>query len=166
MAADATIVVKFGDGSDASEFAVINLDESRNKNSKGEVITSFTVSDQIYFYVHLLPGYRVTNITKTSGTLSNLGGQSFTTKEQVYFEELNTKKELSHYPNGNNISPVWYGNTGDFSRTGRELTNRFNGPCIGDITYDFNAFLFRFTPQNVVIPEDEQFPVLIVIYIG
>jgi hypothetical protein len=163
MGMDATIMVSFGEG-DSSALVVVELDDTKNLDDEGKVKTSFVKEDEIYFYVHMQPGLSIKKITKTDGSISSQGSVTIDKTERIMFEDLNKEVELGYFPN-NDLSWEWYGNNGSISRNKRTLTNNFNGPCIGDVSFSFSASSFKLIPPNITLEEGETYPVLIVIHI-
>lgn len=165
MAIDATVVVQFGDGASDDGFVVVSLDDTRNLDASGDSKTSFYPGDEVYFFVHMDPGLHITKVTKTAGTITNLGIQTFhdhTTS--VQFVDIDETAELERIPTVITHT-IWWGNQPTYTRDVRLLTNTFDGPAIGEISCSFIANLFLFTPPSMELAEDEEFPVLIVIHV-
>lgn len=158
--ADATVVVQF-DGDE--DFVVCELDATRNLDSSGDSKSEFDFTDEVYFYVHFSSKYEITSITKTSGSVTYIGNKSYSTTERIQFEEKGSSIELGYIPSGT-LSYTFYGNNISTEQNVRTVTNTSSMPCICDITYNYTANLYKFTPPT--IGDVEEFPVLIVIYIG
>ena len=51
MSVQSTIVVEFGDGADSSGFVAMELDETLNLDSDGNVKTSFAPGNEVWFWL-------------------------------------------------------------------------------------------------------------------
>lgn len=164
MSFDATIVVRFGDQASDDAFAVVELDDTRNLDSEGDVKTTFLPGDEVFFRVHLYEA-DIQRITKTSGVVTDYGDDTFDVEDSIQFIELDSEETLNYYPIGN-VSYDWYkNNDGIIQKSGRKLTNKFDGPCIGEMTYKFSARVFKYTPPSLNLDPGEEFKALIVIYV-
>jgi hypothetical protein len=155
-----TIILDFADTNAGNAFIVLELDDELNKDSAGEVKTSFYPGDNVYFRIHHDDTVRIKSSAQSSGTVVSFGSVRRTSTQQMSFPTLNDEPETSHIPIS--ISPVWYGRVPILSIDGRKLKAN-NVPAIGEITHDFYAWSYRITPPPLVLSGDEKYYILTVI---
>jgi hypothetical protein len=158
-----TIVVRFGDSvSDPGLLALVELDDSRNLGPAGEPITgNFPPGQSVFFLVHHDPLLRIGSVVATSGSVAAQGLNTFSREQQTFFQAVNEPIDLPHLPTAH-PAVVWYGRQSALIRDGRSLTAP-GAPCIGDLSYQFTASLYRYTPPSLDLDADEVWPVGIVI---
>ncbi len=163
MSGGPTIVVKFGDQAASGSFFLVELDETMNVDAAGKVKTQFYPGDKIWFLLHYDTTVQVTDLQCSSGGVTPEGIVTRIHRDQMGFETITDPVETSHIPAGP-LSPKWYGNVAGLTRSGRSVSVD-NSPAIGDITYAFQADLWRFDPPAMNLEAEEQYPVLVVIFV-
>ena len=167
MSFDATIVVKFGDSVSADdEFAVIELDDTRNLDDDGEVKNSFYPGDDAYFWVHLGPDLEITKATKTAGTLTDLGATSRTIEKQIFFTEYAEENDIGYYVTSINGNSYW-GNEPSYTLLSdkKTLVNDSQDPNIFMLEFTIAVHSFKLTPPTMELTEDESYPIGVVIHV-
>jgi len=144
-----SIVIQFGETIDSSDgaFAIVDYDSELN-NEK----TSFKIDDKVYLYFHGDSSLYIDKIETTSGDCYINGSiERSITEQQKFFIDLQTIIQLSRIPKGK-VSAMWYGNEAQLNVNKRNITVD-KKPCIGDLSYKFNATsLIVEPPKNVIEP--------------
>ena len=160
----ATCVISFGSGSgEADPFAVIELDDSRNRDSDGEVKTTFSPGETIWFLLHLEPGFSPSRVYDTDGQATMIGEVTQQRADQgVVFGPLDEdiEHELSYYPSGG-VSAEWHGNSMTISAVnGRTLTvAQADRIARADLIYSVHFWSLRFDPPPLALAEDESYSI-------
>lgn len=165
MSGGPTIIVKFGASVAADQVLfVVELDNTLNIDSAGEVKTQFFPGDEIFFLMHYDPAKLTVQAIKTTAGQVVLHGQVIRSNT---LEELFTAPDepilLPHMPSGE-ISVQWFGRTSSLVRSGRSVTAA-DTPCLGNITYPYTATLAKLIPPPLSLAADEEFPIAVVIYV-
>jgi len=194
MSGGPTIVVKFGESVADGEFFSVELDDSLNTNVPwGQVLSryvlqgvtyyvmyfgvgdirtlpaegvksQFVPGDQVYFLLHYDHSrLRVTGIQATAGQVVMLGEVSRSATDEVLFTSPGELQELSHIPAGG-LAASWSGRTAAISRDGRSVSASA-APCLGNVTYSYQATSCRFVPPPMTLGDDDSYPVAIVVYV-
>lgn len=165
MSGGPTIVVKFGESVDQSldQLFVVELDDTRNVDQDGEVKNQFFPGEHVWFLMHYDHGLRVTAIKTTSGEVFRHGLVSRGKTEEILFESIDDEHELPHNPAGH-PSAVWYGRSSTINRSDRTLTAA-STPCIGDVSYSYQAESYEYVPPDMTLAGDEEYKVGIVIWV-
>lgn len=179
MTVEATTVVSFNSSSDSEDYIFnIELDDTLNLDSEGEVKTSFAPEDLVYLFVNKSFNVDVTAVAITAGSISSLGaGQRtgetthlFATREQATAKEpfpglytldyITTICDISYIGNGGRVTKQTTPISGlalypDIART----------PFIAKLNYTYPGRGYLVTPPTMVLAEDETFPIAVVFYI-
>lgn len=161
---DATIVVKFGDSvSDGDKFFVVELDDEKNINNDGEVLTQFVPGDNIYFLMHYdKTKLKIVDIKTSDGQVHLFGDTTRENTIEMIFVDEESKHELPHIPN-NTPTASWYGNVANINRDERIITVD-SWPCIGNISYRYKATSAKLVTPNVDLEAEEIYRIVIAIY--
>ena len=155
------------DGAETSDDAVqIDYDPDMNTYGQdGEAVTTFYSGEPIYLLVQLEPGFRIANIRKTSGGVTNLGlVDRIETVTDRFFQD-DAEQELKWYPTTAITVAGDHLQEGDqvLTADGKKITCS-NPPSVLDYSYGFQAYSIRVNhPGNMNIAEDEAFPLGLVI---
>jgi hypothetical protein len=160
MSVAATVVIQFGEGADNSATAVVELDESRNLTPDGEIKTTFSPGDVVYFLVHHAPQLRIGTVVPTDGYVVDLGRTQFARQTQQLFADGDAVS-LSYLPAGG-VDATWYGRTSNLTQTGSSLV-AVDPPVIGDLRFSIEAALYRLQAPSVTLAEDQTYPVAVVV---
>ncbi len=184
MTVEATTVVSFNSSSDTEDYIFnIELDDTRNLDSEGEVKTSFAPGDKVYLFVHKSFNVDVTDVLVTAGSISRIAGSEggpdyrsgestnlFATKEEPKEgEETPGKYTLDVASDICNVSYI-----GKEGRVTREVSNLGvfsyspninNTPFIAKFNYVYTGKGYLVTPPPMTLAEDETFPLAVVFYI-
>ena len=168
MTTTPTIVVRFGQSvSGSTDLFLVELDGQLNRETvDGEERekTQFYPGDEIHFLLHYdRSKYRVEAVKATAGQVQMSRWVSRTHEEELLFETAGDAVELSHIPSGA-PSVAWYGNTATLSRNGRSLSASA-APCLGLVSYPYQAWSGKLVPPNVDLEDDEEFALAIVVYV-
>lgn len=174
MSVSATIVVHFGDDVDANTFAMAMLDSELNVDAEGEEITSFVPGDEIFFLIQHDPSLRIDGLPKaTDGTVVAQPDKEFVfTEQELIFEEgagVGDRAEvggpdLAAVHRGD-ITKTWYGREGiGFEVKNRKATVTGGVPSICKVQFNAPMKSYKLHTPNVTLAEDEEYPVVIVIY--
>ncbi len=167
MSVESTIVVEFGTGVDSGALVVVELDDEVNLGEDGEVKTSFVPGDEPGFLVHYdTSALRITRVACSSGMVVDLGQVTRTRVQQVEFTVAEQPQDIPHIPAGG-ISWNWYGNSPAVNQDGRTLTaigDDAEFPAIGEATYHVSYQAYKLIPPTLTLDDDEQYPVLITVY--
>jgi len=162
MSVQSTIVVEFGDGADSSGFVALELDETLNLDSVGNVKTSFDQGDEVWFWLQHDDTLRVDSVAATSGMVVACGMARRSRAQELTFTG-DGSQTLSHIP-AVNPSYLWYGNVGTgMSRDGRTVMVTGNLPCTCDATIPIDVHLYRFVPPPLELVDEATYRVVIVI---
>lgn len=156
-----TTVISFGDDSEDSVFAKVELDSDVNLDEYGEELTEFLDTELVYILVHVEPGASITDISTSLGTITNPNNPSVVTRtneiEDVVFKGKDETYSLAHYPSSN-VSITWKGRTRSVSRSERVITcNGAAGIC--DISYSYKAYQYILSMSSLNLEEGEDFTV-------
>jgi len=162
MSVQSTIVVEFGDGADSSGFVALELDETINLDSDGNVKTSFDPGDEVWFWLQHADTLRVGSVAATSGMVVACGIARRSREQELTFAG-DGSQTLSHIP-ARNPEYTWYGNVGSgMSRDGRTLTVAGNIPCTCDAVIPIDVHLYRFIPPPLELADEATYRVVIVV---
>lgn len=161
--AKTTFVVAFGEGADTGSNVVVELEPSLNLDSDGNVKSSFSPGDEVYFTIHYPPNLRVGDVSTTSGGALFISRGEFRREQGgVLFVTPDDDVMLQHTPSSP-LTFFWFGKVGQLSISGAAV-KATNAPCIGDVSYMMLADLYRFSPPpEMVMNPEGQFQVGIVI---
>lgn len=161
MTVAATLVIQFGDGADSSAIAVVELDDTRNVDSAGEVKTQFAPGDLVWFFVHHAPTLRIGTVVPTSGSVASMGRVMIprTVEQQLWADSEPVR--LSYIPAGG-VDVSWFGRTSTLTLSGQEITAS-DPPAIGRLSYQIDAALYRLQTPVVSLGADETWPVAVVV---
>lgn len=168
MSTAPTIVVRFGQSiAGSTDLFLVELDGQLNRETvdgEDREKTQFYPGDEIHFLLHYdRTKYRVEAIKATSGQVQMHQWVTRSHAEELLFEVAAEAKELSHIPNGN-PSVTWYGNSATLNRDGRSLSASA-APCLGLVSYPYQAWSGKLVPPNVDLEDGEEFPLAIVVYV-
>jgi hypothetical protein len=194
MSGGPTIVVKFGESVADGEFFSVELDDNLNTNvPRGRILSSyilqgityyvmyfglgdirtlpaegvksqFVPGDQVFFLMHYDHSrLRITDIKATSGQVVVQGEVSRSTTDEVLFTAAGELLQLSHIPVGG-VSASWFGRSAAISRDGRNVSANA-APCLGNVSYVYQATSCRFVPPPMTLSDDDSYPVAIVVYV-
>ncbi|MFA6135476.1 MAG: hypothetical protein WC869_15800 [Phycisphaerae bacterium] len=172
MSGGPTIVVKFGESVSAADqdLFVLELDAELNVDTAGKAKSEFVPGDEIFFLMHYdAARLRVQAIKTTAGQVVLQGQVSRSkTDEQLFVaaasgQGVSEPVVLPHLPSA---APTvqWFGRESALTRTGRSLTAAVT-PCLGKITYNYNATSAKLSPPPLNLAPGEEFPVAVVIYV-
>ena len=141
-----TLTISFDEDADSSLHVVALLDDKLNVDSRGETKTSFGPGDAPYFLVHCDPKLAVRSIACSSGSATGgrLETREATTEIDVGDGDDETT-DLEYIPSGN-VSGKWYGNQPTMTRNGRTITWSGTRPAAGELSYQYQAYSYKYTP--------------------
>ena len=142
----ATLTISFDEGADSSLLAVAMLDDELNKDASGETKTSFGLTDQPWFLVHLDPKLAISRVRCSSGTVSGGNLVTRTHESDIDVADADETTELEYNPSGG-VSGEWYGNKPGMTRSGRTITWAEPLPAAGKLKYQYQAHSYRYNPQ-------------------
>lgn len=167
-----TIVVAFGEGADSSALVVVELDDQKNLDADGNVKTQFNPGDRPSFIVHYDKSVlRLDRVLCSSGMVTG-GNEELRDKDQQMSFANDQGQDLPHIPAGP-VGWEWYGNSPPVGLDGRRVTvlDRLSQatigaaiPAIGNVTYKILADVYTLIPPPLTLAEDENWPVLVVVY--
>lgn len=194
MSGGPTIVVKFGESVADGEFFSVDLDDALNVNvPRGRILSRYVLQGVTYYVMYfgvgdirtlpaegvksqfnpgdqvfLLLHYdhsrlRVTDIKATAGQVVMEGAVSRTATDEVLFTAAGELLQLSHIPAGA-MAVSWFGRSAAITRDGRNISAN-DAPCLGNVSYAYQATSCRYVPPPMVLGEDESYPVAIVVYV-
>ncbi len=158
-----TIVVHFGDSAASSAFFLLELDDIMNVDLAGKVKTQFLPGESQWVRIQYDATVQITTVKLSSGMFTFEGIVPRDAKERLSFEATDTPADVKYIPNGG-LAPAWFGRSPNITRKGRSITAD-DAPAIGDISYKYQAELWRYDPEPMTLAEGQDFPVLIVIYV-
>jgi len=154
-----TLIIPFGESSNSSVFALVELDTLENVDEYGETITTFYDTELVNILVHTESGATVKDISTSLGTIINPNNPNTVTRtnsiENIVFKGAGEKYTIPHYPNSN-INMTWKGRTRTVSISGREITC-LGGAGICDISYSYSAKQYILEMTDLGLEEDEDF---------
>lgn len=156
-----TVVTDFGETTASSNlFAVVELDDETNLDQAGNPVEEFLDTEEVNIRIHLQPGATVRNVRTSYGTIVNATRPQRVTRtntvEEVVFKASGEKTTLPHFPLGG-VSATWYGTSRTISKQGREVSANGVGVC--DLTYSFQAWLYRLRVPGLNLADGDDFPV-------
>lgn len=194
MSGGPTIVVKFGESVIDGKFFSVELDDALNTNvPRGRILSRYILQGVTYFVmyfgvgdirtlpaegvksqftpgdqVHLLLHYdhsrlRISDIKATAGQIVIAGEVSRTATDEVLFTAAGEPLQLSHIPAGA-LAVSWFGRSAGITRDGRNVSANA-APCLGNISYAYQATSCRFVPPPMTLGADDEYPVAIVVYV-
>jgi len=194
MSGGPTIVVQFGESVADGEFFSVELDDTLNTNvPEGRIINRYVMQGVTYFVLYFGPGdirtlpaegvksqfypgdliyfilhydhsrLRVSDIRTTIGQVVVQGEVSRAVTDELLFVTAGESQQLSHNPAGA-IAAAWFGRSAALSREGRNVSANA-APCLGNISYTFQATSCRYVPPPMTLADGEDYPVAIVIYV-
>lgn len=160
-----TCRVTFGQGSSTSDpFTVLELDDTLNLDAEGEVKTTFSATDTIWFVLHVQPGYVPSITYQTDGQVTYCGkvARSRTIEGALWTPE-ETSIELSYYPVGE-VAVEWQGNDIALaSINGRTLSVASDSLTVmarANLSFSIDCYLYRFDPPTELsLEEDETYSI-------
>lgn len=163
MTIEATVVVEFGDDVDSNSLVVIELDDVYNKDAKGNIKSTFNITDDSAFIsIHLQPGLTLSPTVKvTSGSINSVGIESRSKTARMEFKEVGETQDFSYFPN-TGFSYKWFGNNTQVSNKGRTITTVGNVPGLADVTTSIIAHIYELVPPRLTIDDEETYPILCV----
>lgn len=165
MSIGATIVVQFGEGADSSAFVAVELDETLNRDSEGNVKSQFNPGDQPWWWIQHDPVLRIDRVTCTSGMVVAAGEVARSRKQELTWITADEGQDLSHIP-ASNPALTWYGNVGQgLSRDGRKLTLTGGLPCTADAIIPIQVHLYRYVPPPLSLSGDATWRSIIVVHL-
>jgi hypothetical protein len=156
-APQATIVVRFGGGADASAYVAAEFDKLLNVDEAGQEKSAWLPGDTIWFWVQHDPSLRIASIVPTgrSGGVVDQGLAIRTGEvEELTWEADNDAVDLAHLPMA---APElrWYGEPGEgLTRNGRSMVVTGGAPCTCDATYPREVCLFRYIPPPLELADE------------
>jgi len=157
----ATVVVQFGKGADSNALVKIELDGAVNLDASGTEKTTFEPGDQPVFLVHHEPSLVIAAVSCSSGSIQDLGMVERERSQRMQWQELQSQ-ELEYLPSGR-PTITWFGNDAGLSVVGRTLTPSGVVPAVCDIAMVIAAHQYRLIPPDIVLAEEEDYPILIVV---
>lgn len=155
-----TIVVRFGEAATAGDlFAVLELDDTKNIDIQGNVLTSFAPGAEVHFILHTEPGVEIVRADLTSGDLSILAPEirTRTPGQRAFFVDNDTVINLRHFFL-RNLNFTWYGRNGIISTNGRQLKSSLT-PAIADISYEYLVTPITVLTPDVPLVGEEVYPI-------
>jgi len=165
MSVAATIVVHFGDDVDEGAFAAARFDDELNVDAAGEVVTEFEPGDIIHFLVQHDPSIRISRVAATDGTIAAQPDKYYGLTEQLHFAENDEAQELALIPSGAITRTAYGRQAAGWTISGRSVKITGGAPVVYDLEYRARCRSFRLHAPNVMLAEDETWPVFIDIYL-
>lgn len=141
----ATLTISFDEGADSSLLAVAMLDDEKNVDANGETKTSFGLTDQPWFLVHLDPKLAISRVRCSSGSVTSRGEVTRTEETDIDVADSEETTELSYNPSGS-VGGTWYGNKPGMSVSGRTITWAEPLPAAGKLKYQYRAYSYQYNP--------------------
>lgn len=143
-----TLTISFDDGADDTLVATALLDDELNKTASGEVKTSFGLTDQPYFLVHLDPRLAISRVRCSSGSVSGGGLVTRTAEPDIDVSDAEDTTDLEFVPSGG-VGGTWYGNRPGLKLNGRAVTWSEPLPASGRLKYSYRAHSYRYSPPRM-----------------
>lgn len=160
-----TCRVTFGSGSAAGDaFAVLELDDTLNLDAAGQVKTTFSATDTIWFVLHVQPGYSPALSYQTDGQVTYCGAVTRArTMEGSLWTPEEAEVELGHYPLGQ-VDVDWQGNEIALAPvSGRTLAAADATLTVmarANLSYAIACHLYRFDPPSgLLLADDEEYAI-------
>lgn len=136
-------------------------------DGKSQEKTSFHPGEQFYFLVQHDAKLRISEVKSSFGVIQALGTVSRSHTDDIQIATAEDTKDLACTPSG--ISSFkWYGNSPGLTVIERRVSVRAGRPgplpAVGAISYSSTWSSFRLIPAVLSLKDDEEWPVLIVIY--
>jgi len=194
MSGGPTIVVKFGESVSDGEFFSVELDDALNTNvPRGQILSNYILQGVTYYVMYFgvgdirtLPAegvksqfnpgdsvfmllhydhsrLRIVDIKATAGQVIMYGEVSRYITEEVLFVTAGELHQLSRNPSSD-LAASWFGRTAALTRDGRNISANA-APCLGNVSYSYQATSCRYIPPPMVLGEGEDYPVAIVVYV-
>jgi hypothetical protein len=164
MAAEAIIVIEFGEGVDSTALAVIELDDAVNIGADGKPKSQFAPGEAAGFVVHYDPAaLRIDRVASSSGMVVDRG--EVVRDRSTMVQLVSDPVTLPHIPAGG-VSIAWMGNAPAIDQDGRRLSSADTArlPAIGTASYRINCHAYRLEPPVMSLADGEQWQVLVVVY--
>ena len=173
---EATTVVSFNtsDGETADHVFSIQLDDTLNKDSKGEVVTQFGSGDNVYLTANKSTNVTVDAVICTAGAISSPSKVSRKGEEQVLFTEREKAEDGIHRMS---IVPTVVDVTYTGSRRGAYTKETSNigvvkltpdirkTPFLANLIYSYNCLLYCLSAPKLSLKADETYNIAVVFYI-
>ncbi len=174
MSVEATLVVDFGSADTSQDITIIEPDDILNIDEEGEVISSFSPGDSIYFRTHFSNNIILTDLIATTGDIQNMGVVTRQSEEETLFvsrePDSPTQYTLGYLPGGA-IGITHYGRQGSLTRT-----QHSNGvvqyessvdqvPFYTKFSYSYRSNLYLLRTPEITLAEDETYTIVIVAYV-
>ncbi len=160
-----TIVLTFGKAvQTASGLLLAEIDALMHRDSDGGRITRFEPGTNVFFLLHHDPAIRIVRVDDTGGgNVYRLGEVTRTGMQKgVTFTHPQAQIMLQHIPSGP-PSASWYGESSTLVVRKRQAISAPSAPCLGDISYQYRAWQYRYVPPAMNLSVDQEFPVDIII---
>ncbi len=161
-----TFVVEYGDSvsEDNASGVVIELDETRNLNSDGEVKSQFYPGDTVHFLIHCPDELRIDRVASTDGMVVSRGRTSQSRQQDLLFAGEDAVS-LSYQPSGP-ISKNWQGNVGTgWAQDDIEITVAGGQPCLCKASYAVAFSAYYLVPPALSLGEDDTYTIIVVVYV-
>lgn len=175
MIIEATAVIDFNGADEASVdyLTFIQLADAYNVDDAGEVKTSFTIGDTIYFEYNFSSNLRLLNTVSTYGSVNNIGTNSGSMTVQQLFasRDSNDPSTYTLPVTGKSISASYYGRSGNYDIEKLKygmyqiVADVNRTPFIADLNINYSYGLTKLQTTYQELEEDETFPVSVVYYL-
>ena len=161
-----TFVVEYGDSvaEDSAGGVAIELDDSKNLDSDGEVKSQFYPGDKVYFLVHLPDGLRIERVASTDGMVVARGQVAQSRQQDLLFVGEDPVS-LSYQPAGS-IAKNWQGKVGTgWAQDDTGITVAGGQPCLCKVSYSVAFLAYYLVPPALSLGEDETYTIIVVVYV-
>ena len=160
-----TLVLPFGQMVETSSGLLLaEIDGQIHKDDQGNQISRFPANSEINFLIHHDPQITIVRVNDTAGgDVVRIGSVIRSGSQQnVTFSHGLAEITLSHIPNGL-PSAKWYGRGSVLALKDGNKIVAPAAPCLGDLSYQYNAIQYRYRPPEMSLALNEEFPVDLVI---
>ena len=156
-----------GSGANSGLHMAAIADFARNietVDGKSQEKTSFHPGEQFYFLAQHDAKLRISEVKSSFGAIQALGTVSRSHTDDIQIATAEDTQDLAYTPSA--ISAFkWYGNRPGLTIIERAVSVRTGPlPAVGTISYSSTWSCYRLIPAALNLKDDEEWPVLIVIY--
>jgi hypothetical protein len=164
MTTQATIIASFGEEAAAENYhVVIELDDQLNKDSDGDVKTTFNPGNEVYFLVQHDSRVRINSIKSSKGQVQALGSVTRTRTKNILFAEAGEEQQFGYLGSS---SVEWLGNTAgivDYDGINLRAVGG-NFPAMGRVSKSTTFSSYKLVADVPTLSEDEDYPIGVVVY--
>ncbi len=177
MGIEASIILQFGEDVDVDGAKVtIEFDDEHenNKNSDGELVSSFLPVDEPVFLIQYnKQKVYIKNVECTDGRVTKIGYDQERQREQEILFTKYISKEGEGIEVGylytNSLSSTFRGNTTSLILTGSNViftTAIATFPCVADCTFQtMFQEQWKLIPPSLILAENETYSIYVVVYV-